>query len=91
MSNTPSLSYTNCCHPVQLAGFLAPAQTDAEVLKWFELIWSVKALGPAMLSVSLVTPVTLLNEPSAVVMYGTFAEKSLPLPTISGLAPLAGG
>jgi hypothetical protein len=76
----------NCCQPWHPD---APLQT--EVLKKFVLSWSEKLLSP-LGSLSLVTPVTLSKDPTADDMVpDDRAEKSLPLPTVSGLGPRAGG
>jgi hypothetical protein len=73
---------------------------------WLEFSWSEKALGPPTVPVSLVTPVTLSNDPTALDMqpgkvlqftnpYGELpiasADASFPLPTLSGRGPRAGG
>jgi len=52
---------TNCSHPKH-------PDLPPQALVWnlFELIWSENALGPYLESFSLVTPVTLLNDPTAV-------------------------
>src|ERR1700722_5269774 len=66
-------------------------------MKKFELSWSVYTLGTfvapvyGLVPVSLVTPVTLSKEPTASDMWPvTWAETSLPLPTVSGRGPRAG-
>jgi hypothetical protein len=82
---------TNCSHPKH-PGF--PLQTLALVWNSFELIWSENASGPneGLESVSLVTPVTLLNDPIAVDISpdDDSATKSVPLPTVAGLGRVAG-
>jgi hypothetical protein len=66
-------------------------------VKVFELSWSVNALAicpvsPYASPVSLVTPVTLSKDPTAVDMWPvTSAETSFPLPTVRGRGPRAGG
>jgi hypothetical protein len=95
----------NCCQPWQAVGFAAPLQAGTllwSFVKKFVLSWSEKTLGtfgtgaeqfgPNVVPVSLVTPVTLWKDPSAEdTVPDGFAAKSLPLPTISGRGPLAGG
>ena len=55
------------------------------------LSWSENVLAVAP-SDSSTTPVTLSKEPTAeVIVPVTWAEKSLPLPTVSGRGPLEGG
>src|SRR5208282_128519 len=87
---------TNCCQPWQADGFAAPLQ--AEVVKVFALSWSEKLLAtsrgtPPTYPLSLVTPATLSKDPTASDMEpdDTWAAKSLPLPTVSGRRPRAGG
>src|SRR5580704_14663734 len=67
-------------------------------MKKFELSWSVYTLGTfvaplyGLVPVSLVMPVTLSKDPTASDMWPvTWAETSLPLPTVSGRRPRAGG
>jgi hypothetical protein len=85
-----TLECTNCSQPLQVAGYAEPLQAVVLVKK-LELSWSEKALAPAG-PLSLVTPVTLSKDPIAVEMRSdTRAEASLPLPTMSGRGPLAGG
>ena len=79
----------NCCQPLQFPGIAALLQ--AGELKNSVLSCSEKSLSPPE-SLSLCTPATLLKDPSAVeMMPGTWAELSLPLPTVSGRFPFAGG
>jgi hypothetical protein len=64
------------------------------VAKNSELSWSEKVSEfPVLESVSLVTPVTLSKDPCAqdIVVSVTLAVQSMPLPTISGRDPRAGG
>src|SRR5258708_22375679 len=89
MNAPPELVYTNCCQPRHTDGFAAPLQT--EVVKKLELSWSEKSLTP-LGSLTLVTPVTLSKDPMASEMWPvTWAETSVPLPTVSGRRPRAGG
>jgi hypothetical protein len=66
-------------------------------VKVFALSWSEKVLAtggatPSTSPLSLVTPVTLSKDPTAEDMEPvTWAEKSLPLPTLSDRGPRAGG
>src|SRR4051794_25244240 len=85
----PVFSNTNCCQPRQMAGFPAPLQTvlaKKSVLSWSVYAFATEGpelpIGPD----SLVTPVTLSNEPKAVLMNpeGAWAAMSLPAPTTSG-------
>ncbi|HLK83421.1 MAG TPA: hypothetical protein VKT99_18285 [Xanthobacteraceae bacterium] len=87
----PELEYTNCCQPRHFEGFAAPLQ--AGVVKKFELSWSEKPLGAfGSESVTLVTPVMLSKDPIASEIWlATWAETSLPPPTVSGRRPRAGG
>src|SRR5258706_13415744 len=87
MNAMPGLESTNCCQPLEFE-FGEPLQ--AEVTKKLELSWSEKLLaGPE--SVTLVTPVTLSKDPTASDIWPvvTWAETSLPLPTVSGRGPRA--
>src|SRR6266851_7965074 len=92
---TSPLEYTNCCQPTHCDGFRVPLQ--AEVVKKFALSWSEKVSGcggglPLTFPLSLVTPVTLSKDPTASDMWPvTWAETSLPFPTVSGRGPRAGG
>src|SRR5258708_2670644 len=93
---TNPLEYTNCCQPLHTDGFAAPLQ--AEVTKKFALSWSEKVSGcggglPSTSPLSLVTPVTLSNDPMASDMWPvvTWAETSLPLPIWSGRPPRGPG
>src|SRR5271168_2998356 len=91
MNAPPELVYTNCCQPEHCDGVLAPEQIAALMLL-LVLSWSEKRLlVPPSLSV--VRPVMLSKDPVAEEMSPPVAcaEKSLPLPTISGARPLAGG
>jgi hypothetical protein len=63
MNTMPESENTNCCHPEHACGFAAPAQ--AEVEKVFVLSCSEKGLAPGGGSVTLVTPLTLGNDPTA--------------------------
>jgi hypothetical protein len=54
----------------------------------FALSWSVNALGPALESLSDVTPVTLGNDPTAhTIRPADLATKSLPPPEVKELSP----
>src|SRR6516225_8233226 len=89
MNALPPLEYTNCCQPRHADGVAAPLQ--AGVVKKFALSWSEKSLTPPGL-LTLVTPVTLSKDPMTSEMWlATWAETSLPLPTVSGRGPRAGG
>jgi hypothetical protein len=83
----------NCCQPSHF-GFAAPLQAGTLLLLFrnvFVLSWSAKLLRP-LGSLTLVTPVTLSKDPTAEDMVpDDRAEKSLPLPTVSGLGPPACG
>src|SRR5262249_18357766 len=64
-----------------------------EVLNVLVLSWSEKLLTPRPVgSLTLVTPVTLTKEPCAEDMVpDTWAEKSVPAPTVLGGGPVASG
>src|SRR6266849_2777082 len=95
MNAKPELEYTNCCQPWHADGIAAPLQV--EVVKKFELSWREKVSGcgggnPSTFPLSLVTPVTLSKDPMASEMWPvTWAETSLPLPTMSGRRPPPSG
>ena len=93
-ASLPALSNTNCCQPKHSDGYIAPLHV--EVAKKFELSWSEKMLACVvpvygLIPVSLVTPVTLSKDPTAIdILNGVSAETSAPLPTMAGLGPRAG-
>lgn len=91
MNTAPELEYTNCCQPWH------DLPTQVEVVKKFVLSWSEKVLAtgggaPFTSPLSLVTSPTLSKDPTAEDMRPeTWAEKSLPFPTVAGRGPRAGG
>src|SRR5580704_9690853 len=94
MNAEPELVYINCSQPKQFGMLL---QFAVVVLKKFEFSCSEKVLAtcgpvPPTCPASVVTPLTLSKEPTALDMWPvTWATTSLPLPTVSGRAPAAGG
>src|SRR5271155_1011601 len=85
----PPLLKMNCCQPVQ-----PEVWPHADVVNIWVLSWREKTPGlclPFRSMYSLVTPVTLSNNPSATEMKpdAGSAEKSVPFPTVKGRTPRA--
>src|SRR4051794_13482621 len=92
------LEYTNCSQPWQFAGIAAPLHIGVPEKKFVfscsEYVSGTCPPVPFTCPVSIVTPVTLSKDPTAVDMRpDTWAETSLPFPTTlgPGARPRAGG